>query len=75
MLFDGFYNVHKFDLCCKSVTVVDDWLIVRTVPAVHCSVYVCMYVCVCVCDLVILYSGKFCKFFRKLSNLRSVNNS
>lgn len=46
MLLDRSKDISELDLRCERVTVVDDWLTVRSVPAVHCK---CMCVCVSVC--------------------------
>ncbi len=46
MFLDGLDDINESDLGRKRVTVIDDWLVVAAVPAIHC---VCFCVCVCVC--------------------------
>ena len=50
MLLDCSKDISELDLRRECVTVVDDWLTIRSVPAVHCEcVCVCVLVCLCVC--------------------------
>ena len=50
VLLDCSDYIHELNFGSKSVAVVDDWLAIRTIPAIHCvRVCVCLRVCLRVC--------------------------